>query len=225
MPRTHPRHKKRDVLELLALDLPIHLIQARTGIAQRTLYRWKKQMRKKQQRQMAKKDAAFVAKLSQNSDFCHKWQPRPASKGPDPCQKVPPDDDQLAHNDLPDPHASQSAISNEDDLKFVRSQLMNVVRDIAAGLEHNSPDLNTHSLALSRLLDRIKWLDQLIELEESKADAKPVTEAVSHDFPGWLRLPPHRNDEQRAAEEAEIARRRAWAESQFGEDEWGPKQQ
>lgn len=223
MPRTHPRHKKRDVLELLALDLPIHLIQARTGIAQRTLYRWKKQMRKKQQRQMAKIDAAFVAELSQNSDFCHK-STQTRHKSPDPCQKAPPDDDQLTQNDLPDPHDSQSAISNEDDLRFVRSQLMNVVREVAAGLEHNSPDLNTHSLALSRLLDRINWLDQRIEREESEADAKPVTEAVIHDFPGWLRVRPDRSDEQRAAEEAEIARRRAWAESQFGEDElWGPK--
>ena len=215
MPRKHPRHKKRDVLKLLALDLPIHVVQARTGIAQRTLYRWKKHMQKKQQRRMAKENAALLAKSPQNSDFCH--------ISTQSCHKTAPGGVQLIQNDLPDPHNSESANGNEKDLRFVRSQLMTVVRDIAAGLDHNSPDLNTHSLALSRLLDRISWLDQLIEREESEALTEPVTEAVNHDFPGWLRPATHRSEEQLAAEEAEIARRRAWAKSQFGDDElWGP---
>ena len=235
MPRTYPKHKKLDALELISYDLPIPVIQASTGIAPRTLYRWKRQMRQKQRRNMAEKDASFMAKTSQSSDSCHKTTERchktdqHCHKTTDLCHKTDPRCHKdmavtapVPQNDQAHPADSISANSNDEDLTFIRAKLMQVVREITNDLDHSGADINTRSLALSRLLDRIEWLDQLIERQAAEAvalpESDPVTEAETHDFPGWLRPRAHRSDEQRAAEEAEIARRRAWATSPIGDD-------
>jgi hypothetical protein len=224
----------------LAYGLPVHVVQAQTGITQRTLYRWKRQMRQKMDRHMAKKDSAFMTKLSQNSDFCHKDQnychktadhchkaPDHCHKNDQPCHKDMTADARVTQNDQAHPDHAISENSNNEDLTFIRAKLMQVVRDITNDLDHSGADINTRSLALSRLLDRIQWLDQLIDGQDTKTaaepESEPATELEPHDFPGWLRPAAHRSDEQRAAEKAEIARRRAWAESQIDDDDfWGP---
>lgn len=226
MPRTYPKHKKLDALELISYGLPIPVIQTRTGIAPRTLYRWKRQLQQKLQRNMAEKDAPFMAKTSQNRDSCHKTADHchktdcHCHKTDHHCHKNLPIDAGMTQNDPAHQARSESAISS-DDLSFIRAKLMNVVREITNDLDHSGADINTRSLALSRLLDRIQWLDQLIEQQASQAGAQPesepVPEAETHDFPGWLRPRAHRSDEQRAAEKAEMARRRAWAKSQVGD--------
>ena len=243
MPKKHSSFSKRDALELLEHGFPIEIVHQRSGIPARTLYRWNKKLEKKRQRQLAKKVSDLMAisphsanprhktpnsnkKPTRNQQetnrLCHKTSD--LRHKTDDSRQI---DDDICHNalaaaaavpisDLTEPHVIDSHL---DDLNYIRAQLMKVARDLASNLDSSGPDINTRSLALSRVLDRVQWLDQLLDTPDPEPE--PAAEPAPHNFPGWLRPPPVRTPEEIAAEEAEIARRRVWARSQLGaEDIW-----
>ena len=48
------------------------------------------------------------------------------------------------------------------DLSFIRDQLMKYARQLASDLQPDDPDSNRRTLSLTRTLDRIQWLDQIL---------------------------------------------------------------
>ncbi len=174
MPKKHLKEKRLDALELLSYGQSVSTVHYATGIPLRTLYNWQAKLKQKHDRQMAQKNSQIAAKPPQEPDSCH----IPAASRqlasdtrhidsttdrhlPNDCHSdepsgiiVPPEKDAPEEQDQTD--------TDYEDFTYIRDQLMTYARQMAADLRPDDSDSNRRTLALSRILDRIQWLDQIL---------------------------------------------------------------
>ena len=167
MPAKHPKNRKLDALELLSFGLPIHAVHKSTGVPSRTLYRWRKQLEQRQQRFSAKQDSSLLANLPHSPDFRH-IDEELRHETPVPRHNPVAIDQASPQNDQSDTPDNESQNRDYEDLSFIRAQLMKCARELAVDLESVGPDINIRSLALSRVLDRIQWLDQILPSQSNE---------------------------------------------------------
>ena len=165
MPKKHPKEKKLEALELLSYGQSVSTVQFATGIPVRTIYNWQKRLKQQTDRQSAKKSSTSATNAPQNTDSGSKSADSRQSTL-DSCHN-----DALNHPDLPQTRHSVSAQPDTtddpdntdiEDFTFIREQLMKYARQMASDLRPDEPDSNRRTLALTRILDRIQWLDEIL---------------------------------------------------------------
>lgn len=155
MPRKYPRETKQQAVGLLQIHNDISFTHFATGVHERTLRRWRDELRNKQNE--------FMSEKSFHSDIKRTQKQIPAdnnnaeSRQDDPADAVPPAD---------------TATTDLENFTFIRAQLMKYARQVAADLRPGEADSNRRTLALSRILDRIDRLDQVLP-EIAKQQARP----------------------------------------------------
>ena len=193
MPWKYPKEKKLDAIELFMYGLPVSAVHARTRVPTRTLHRWKKQWLQSRQPLMAEKDSSDMANLSQNPPFRHKSQDSCPNTTAD-CHKTRTTghketiiDPRLTHYCQSESAIAEDQHTDHDDLLFIRAQLMKCARKLAIDLEAVGPDINIRSLALSRVLDRIEWLDDLLPSQENEQVIRfeYSSDGVKTEAPHW----------------------------------------
>lgn len=92
---------------------------------------------------------------------------------------------QIAEKTIPtaaaDRQSEPKSTNDHDDFVYIRQQLMNYARDMAANLQPDQPDSNRRTLALSRILDRIDKLDRILP-EKAKENKSPVWQDAYDDL-------------------------------------------
>ncbi len=68
---------------------------------------------------------------------------------------------------------SDETISDLENFAYIRDKLMTYARQMTRDLQPNAPDVNRRTLALTRVLDRIEWLDSRLPALEKKEE-RPV---------------------------------------------------
>lgn len=159
MPKTrnYSERQKRDAMDLLDIYDDIAFVHQRTGVHQRTLRRWRKKLRQRQNCALSEKEFVLSenrtmpdnvltsSQLSENSEVTvDDLNPPEPTANADPAQTGhSPDDD-------------------SKDFAFIRARLMTFARQLAADLHPDDPDTNLRTLSLTRILDRIQWLDTML---------------------------------------------------------------
>lgn len=194
MPKTrnYTQLEKRDAMDLLEIHDDISVVHMLTGIHQRTLRRWRKKLRRRQNVTLSEKDISLSAKRTKSDKV--QTMPQP----PVVPAKIP--------RDLPPPAGAanaeaEQARENFQSLLHIRDQLIRVSRQLADNLEPDDPDINLQTMALSRILERAHWLDETLypsdELEdESDIAAQPnriafVYDETDHERPPWHNASEH----------------------------------
>ena len=158
MPRKYPDETKRQAIGMLETHADISFVHYSTGVHRRTLRRWHDELRKQQNAFMSEKVSASDIKRTQNINNLGLSQIA--------------DQSSHAKADLSD--ASTNA--EYDDFTYIRDQLMQYARQMAGNLRPGESDSNRRTLALSRILDRIHWLDQILPAkipEQDQAQERP----------------------------------------------------
>ena len=127
---------------MIKLGDSISFVHFSTGIPERTLRTWRKQLRDQANGQTAEKTFSSAARRQSQAN------------GPG---QEPAEDDTHDNKD-----ADNTTEDDYADFTYIRDQLMNYAREMAADLRPHDPDSNRRTLALSRILDRIQWLDELL---------------------------------------------------------------
>ncbi len=73
----------------------------------------------------------------------------------------------------PDNDPAEPSESDLENFTYIRDKLMRYARQMAGDLQPNAPDANRRTLALTRVLDRIEWLDSRLPALEKKEE-RPV---------------------------------------------------
>ena len=147
MPRKYPDETKRKAIGMLETHPDVSLIHYATGVHRRTLRRWRDQLQSNQQAYVSEKVFASDTKRTQSADDTALSQTADASDKP--------------------------ANSELDDFTYIRDQLLQYARQMAGDLRPGATDSNRRTLALSRVLDRIHWLNQVIpSIERRLADER-----------------------------------------------------
>ncbi len=152
MPRKYPDETKRQAIGMLEIHADISFVHYSTGIHRRTLRRWRDELRKKQNAFMSEKVSASDIKRTQNINNLSLSQIA--------------DQSNHAKADLSDTTTN----SEYDDFTYIRDQLMQYARQMAGNLRPGESDSNRRTLALSRILDRIHWLDQILPAKIPQQD-------------------------------------------------------
>ena len=181
MPKKYPKSKKLEAFELFMYGLPVPAVHRRIGIPERTLYRWQKEFRLHNPHLVAGNKSSLSAKPPQKPASRHIDEPsrhidEPSRHIAQDARHINPGerhnplaDDQLPPQDAqPDSLGAPSENSDQNDLAFIRSQLMKAARALASDIEDIGPDINIRSLALSRVLDDIQRLDQKLPQNENQ---------------------------------------------------------
>lgn len=134
--------QKQEALGMIELGDSISFVHFSTGIPERTLRSWRKQLRDQTDCQTAEKTFSTAASRQSNA----------RAPGQNPSR-----DDTCDNED-----ADSTAKDDHADFAYIREQLMKHARQMAADLRPGEPDSNRRTLALSRVLDRIQWLDELL---------------------------------------------------------------
>ena len=136
MPKEYTDLQKRDALDWLDIyDNNISMVHSRTGIPERTLRRWRAEREQERKQLMTEKDIETDIKRSYNDD---------ASPIDSPSTEDEP------------------AASDREDFSYIRGHLMRYARELAADLRPADIDSNLRTLTLSRILDRIERLDNIL---------------------------------------------------------------
>lgn len=171
MPSKYSQELKNDALEMLRLGEPITFVHFSTGIPERTLRDWRQNLRERPDCQTAEKsfDPAIAARQDSISDAS--GPPRPET-----------DDGSTT-----DEEELSDADRDFEDFTYIREKLMKCARAMAADLESNQPDSNRRSLALSRILDRIQWLDEILSdrIPESVVRFEYTSDGEQLPAPPW----------------------------------------
>ncbi|MCY4071574.1 MAG: hypothetical protein OXG60_09745 [Chloroflexi bacterium] len=136
MPSKYTDAQKQEALGMIKLGDSISFVHFSTGIPERTLRSWRNELRQQANCQTAEKTFSAAA--------C-----RQSGAGA-PTQDQPGNQDEHEEND------------DYDDFVYIREQLMKHARQIAADLQPDELDSSRRILALSRILDRIQWLDEVL---------------------------------------------------------------
>ena len=136
---------KQQALELLRQGESVATVQFITGIKPRSLQRWRKALHEKDDIGLSQKSFACDSAVTTKADDS------PAEPNNNATPADEPDAKDTVKN--PDDHA---------DFTFIREKLMTYARAMAANLAPDDPDINRRTLALTRILDRIQWLDQIL---------------------------------------------------------------
>ncbi|MCY4070253.1 MAG: hypothetical protein OXG60_03035 [Chloroflexi bacterium] len=136
MPRKYPDETKRKAIGLLEIHPDISLVHYATGVHRRTLRRWREQLQSNQLAYVSEKVLASDTKRTQSADDTALSQTGDETDNP-------------ANTEL-------------DDFTYIRDQLLQYARQMAGDLRPSATDSNLRTLALSRVLDRIHWLNQVI---------------------------------------------------------------
>lgn len=152
MPQKYSALQKRDAMDLIDIHDDIPLVHQRTGVPERTLRRWRDELHARENYVVTEKDVNSDTKRSQSTD-----------------QQSDSDDPETAANPRQPTDSAESeseeqdnASTDFDDFSYIRDQLMKYARTMATNLHPGEPDSNRHTLALSRALDRIQWLDGIL---------------------------------------------------------------
>ena len=157
--KTYTEEAKLKALELLRLGEPIPTIQFATGVPKSTLRRWRADLKSETLTAVAQKsfspltsehseaEPAAPSALDLMNDFGSPTQPDAETN---PCAA--------------DPESKTGDMDPDDyaDFTFIREKLMQYARILAIKLVTDGPDVNRRTLALSRILDRIQWLDTIL---------------------------------------------------------------
>ena len=192
MPSKYKDAQKQQALEMIKIGASISSVHFSTGIPERTLRTWRKKLSDQANGQMAEK--TFSTAASRQSETHEPGQEPP---------KDDTDNNEDANNKAEDDHA---------DFAYIREQLMKHARHMAADLRPGEPDSNRRTLALSRILDRIQWLDELLpgRIPDQTIRFEYFYDGEVQEHPPW-----HGASE---TEEAKYYRSREYLMGAFGED-------
>lgn len=154
MPKKYSELQKRDAMDLLDIHDDITVVHHRTGIPRRTLRHWRAKLRRKQKRLIAEKHIASATKRQQTDDNI----PLIREEAP----LLPAADTKLAPANL-DPVESEETNDDLENLRHIRAKLMIFALRLADDLDPDDPDVNLRTLSLTRILDRIYWLDHNLD--------------------------------------------------------------
>ncbi len=159
--------QKQEALGMIELGDSISFVHFSTGIPERTLRSWRKQLRDQTDCQTAEK--TFSTAASRQSSV---RAPGQNPSGDDT------NDNEDADNTAEDDYA---------DFAYIREQLMKHARQMAADLRPGEQDSNRRTLALSRVLDRIQWLDELLpgRLPEQTIRFEHFYDGEVQEHPPW----------------------------------------
>ena len=190
MPKTRnfSEREKRDAMDLLDIHDDINTVHLLTGIHQRTLRRWRKKLRR-QNATLSEKSFPVSDKriMSDNPQTNQKLSDN-LTPAPDSASQ-PLTDTQVA---LTDPDKARQDLQS---LRYVRERLLIFARQLAGDLDADDPDINRRTMALSRTLERIRWLDE--NLYDSEDEGAPSEQAAppnrmrfiydgeAHEHPPW----------------------------------------
>ncbi len=142
MPSKYTDAQKQEALEMIELGDNISFVHFSTGIPERTLRSWRKKLRDQANCQTAEKTFSSAA--------CRQSETNGLGQ-------------ELARDHTGDNEDIDSTAEDDHaDFTYIREQLMKYARQMAADLRPGEPDSNRRTLALSRILDRIQWLDELL---------------------------------------------------------------
>ena len=172
MPKTrnYSEREKRDAMDLLDIHDDIYAVHLLTGIHQRTLRRWRKKLRRQQKATLSEKSFSLSDKetMSDNPQTKQKLSDNLTPTPDSAIQPLP--DTQVA---LTDPDKARGDLQK---LYYIRERLLIFARDLARGLDADDPDINRRTMALSRTLERIRWLDE--NLYDSEDEGAPSEQAL-----------------------------------------------
>ena len=189
MPKTrnYSQREQRDAMDLLDIHDDISVVHMLTGIQERTLRRWRKKLRRRQNATLSEKSLTLSEKRTKSDNVLPARQPvvnqipAPAAIQPQANANAAPDDSDDANSDL-------------QSLRHIRAKLMIFARRLADDLDPDDPDVNLRTLSLTRILDRIYWLDEILysgEDEEEVHEPDPpnrieiVFDGQVHEHPPW----------------------------------------
>ena len=170
MPSKYTPAQKENALEMLEIGKDIGFVHFRTGIPERTLRDWRKQLEDQSNRQTAEKGFPSAADWPTESESCLDDE---SAKEPQPSPDNP-QDETPANTDI-------------EDFTYIREHLMQHARHMAANLQPDEPDSNRRTLALARILDRIQWLDTILpdRFPEKVIRFEYAYDGSVHDTPPW----------------------------------------
>jgi len=184
MPKT--RHisdrEKRNAMDLLDIHYDINAVHLLTGIHHRTLRRWRKKLRRRNNATLSEKSISLSANGTMSDKTLTTQQP---AEKPKPTLDAARKDSNESNYDL-------------QSLRHIRGQLMIFARRLADDLDPDDPDVNLRTLSLTRILDRIYWLDENLYDGEDEAEvAEPdppnriefVYDGAAHEQPPWHNAP------------------------------------
>ena len=124
MPNRHAKDKKLEALALLSYGQSVSTVHFATGIPIRTLYNWKTRLKRKYERQLARKHAENAANAPQNREFRHKTADS-CHTVVDPCHNHADENNQLPQDCQKDAvTASNPENTDVEDFTFIRDKLM-----------------------------------------------------------------------------------------------------
>lgn len=187
MPSKYTAAQKEDALEMIRIGDNIGFVHFETGIPERTLRRWRKRLEDDANGQKAEKIFPPAAI----------WPSEPTS---------PSEDDRQ----------DNSTASDYADFSYIRDQLMQYARHMAADLRPDDADSNRRTLALSRILDRIRLLDQILPVKAKALERPPWQDA----YDDYVSLNPNTKELVEAEKEANALdeRLRAGVYARFAEN-------
>ena len=111
----------------------------------------------------------------------------PRGKTQIPDASGPPRPETSDDGSVPTDEELSDADRDFEDFTYIREKLMKCARAMAADLESNQPDSNRRSLALSRILDRIQWLDEIMpeRIPEQVIRFEYTSDGVQLPAPHW----------------------------------------
>ena len=168
MPSKYSDAQKQEAIEMLKIGDEIAFVHYSTGIPERTLRSWRKQLRTDQSNgQMAEKTISTAAIWQSEANTPTEADPMPAHSDSD-------ENDNSTNTDVAD-------------FSFIRDQLMKYARQLAADLRPDDPDSNRRTLSLTRILDRIQWLDQILpdRIPEQVIRFEHYYNGSVHEHPPW----------------------------------------
>lgn len=226
MPKKYPTEERRAAFGYLSMySGDIDAVHQITGIPQRTLRRWRKQMEAESARRERKNSAAVTTRShtpesgqlavispdfrSQQRDPAGPMdttgtQPHDRADAKDATRTQPQDAPDDSFATLPDERSSFGVpgrvypypVGDEPEpepapqyaeFRNLRDLLMQLAKKLAANLRPDDPDINQRTLALSRLLDRIQRLEELIPVESQPEVIRfeYVYDGMVHNVPPW----------------------------------------
>ncbi len=176
MPKTRnfSNREKREAMDMLNIHNDINAVHLLTGIHPRTLRRWRKKLRRRQNATLSEKSISLSAKRTMSDKVITRKQP-PDNTAPTPNAAIQPPANAPRKN-------ANTANNDLQSLLYIRAQLMRFACRLAGDLDPDDPDVNLRTLSLSRTLDRIYWLD------DNLYDGEDQEEASQPDPPNRARL-------------------------------------
>ncbi len=219
MPKRYPPDRKREALELLELhNHNVPIIHELTGIPSSTLYRWRRQEFSKNPDLMRQKNIAIIDNSSHKTESPSSSldsTPQPSDEDEpvisQPSQEL--DDSNTPSSPWTPPKETPVGVpgktypypleeeeesqDNYEDFRKVRDILMDHAHQLAANLKPDDPDINRRSLALSRILDRVHQLDDMLpDLNPEKVlRFEYVYDGQVHNIAPWERTEGYLEDE------------------------------